>query len=830
MSQALNLKIKGLYTHPNDLSEIPQGALAVADNIVINRESTAEPRRGFDRLAHALTDVNSRVDKLFTYQGKILAHYDTTKLALYDTSSGWLDYSGSFAHPDVNLGKMRSAEANSNIYLTTATGIQVLDAYNGTAGSAGMPQGLDALASLTGSSGFLSDNTQVAYRILWGIKDANSNLVLGTPSQRSIIANAVGGGATRDTSLAITIPAGITVNHFFQVYRSAMSASSTTEPTDELGLVYEGNPSAGEIIAKTLTITDSTPEDLRGATLYTSASQEGIAQGNDEPPLAQDVASFKNCLWFANTKSKHRLTFTILAAGGTTGIHSADTMVIAGTTYTAGAAENVGTRTYKLTTSGTPAQNIADTSLSLVRVINQNATNTTVYAFYESGYGDLPGQILIEERSIGGNSYAITVSGHSAAFNPQLPTSGTTVSSSNDTFLNGLYNSKDQRPEAVPIANVRRIGSAAKRILRIIPLRDALFVLKEDGIWRVTGEYPTFNVDELDITAKLLAPESAVALNNQIFALTDQGVVSISDTGIQVKSRPIENQIIELFGDTLTNVKNLSFGIGYETERKYILFMPSSAAETFATQAYVYNTFTNTWTRWPLSKTCGILNTTDDKLYLGDALGNYVNQERKSFTFTDYVDEATDGTVVSASGFDVVLSSVIDVEIGDLVFQSISVYSQVLSINPASNTVTLNDVRTWTPGACTLYKGIASVLEWVPQSGGNPGLLKQFQEASLIFRNNYFPVASVGFYSELSGSVEDTDLTGTYGGLWGLFLWGNGYWGGIQRPRILRTYVPLEKAWCALLSVRFTHKMGYSQFQLEGVSIPFEEISQVVTK
>lgn len=826
MSQALNLKLKGLYSHPNDLSELPEGALARADNVVINKESVAEPRRGFSKLSYGFSDPTYRANKLFQYQDKLIAHYSTNKLA-YDTGAAWSAYSGTFAAPD-STTPVRAAEANNNLYLTTSTGVKVLDAYNATPGSAGIPRGLDCQASLMGASGFMATNSQVAYRVLWGIKDANNNLILGAPSQRATVANSSGG--TRDVSLQITIPAGITTDHFYQVYRSGASASSSTEPSDELGLVYEANPTSAEITAKTLTITDQTPEDLRGATLYTSPSQQGIAQANDEPPLAKDLAEFKNCLWYANTKSKHRMYLTLISVGGTAGIASGDVLTIAGTTYTGGAAENAATRTFQVYTAGTPSQNIADTALSLVRVINQNSTNTSVYAYYLSSEGDLPGQMLIEERSLGGATFYALASAHGTAFNPQLPTSGTTVASTNDEFKNALFNSKLQEPEAVPLLNVRRVGSAAKAILRIIPLRDSLFVLKEDGIWRVTGDYPAFNVDPLDLTTKLVAPESAVVLNNQIYGLTDQGVVSISDTGIQVVSRPIEISILELFGADYTTLKTVSFGVSYETERKYILFVPSSEADTYPTQAYVFNTFTNTWTRWPMSKKCGIVRTSDDILYLGDATSEYVNKERKSYSFRDYVDESSSATVVSVNEAVVTLASVSGIEVGDLLYQSDSVNSQVIEIDSNASTVTVFTETPFTAGAASLYKAYEAIVEWAPQTGGNPGMLKHFQECSLLFKNNYFPKGKIGFYSELSGSLEETEITGTYGGLWGLFAWGGTSWGGVQRPRAMRTLVPREKAWCDLLSVRFAHRMGFSQFQLQGVSIPFEFISERLTK
>ncbi|CAB4200039.1 hypothetical protein UFOVP1351_21 [uncultured Caudovirales phage] len=827
MSQALNLKLKGLYTHPNDLSEIPEGALAVADNVVFDKESIAEPRRGFSRLEHAFSDQSYRANKLFQYQDKLIAHYSTDKLAYYDDATGWQTYSGSFGHPDANLARIRSADAGSNLYFTTSTGIKVLDVYNGTPSSAGIPRGLDCQATTTGSSGFMTDDSQVAYRIVWGYRDANNNLIIGAPSQRGIATNSTGG--TRDVSLQITIPAGITTDHFYQVYRSPMSADASTEPSDELGLVYEANPTAGEITAKTLTITDQTPEDLRGATLYTSPSQQGIAQANDEPPLAHDLVEWKGCLWALNTTSKHRAYLTILAVGGT-GLVSGDVLTIAGTTYTGAASENVGTRSFAVVTSGTPSQNIADTALSLVRVINQNATNTSVYAYYLSGEGDLPGQLMIEERSLGGAAFSIIASAHGTAYNPQLPTSGTTVSSSNDRFLNGLFNSKLQEFEAFPLLNYRKLGSASKKGLRVIPLRDSLFILKEDGIWRGTGEYPSFSFDPLDLTTKLIAPETAVVLNNQIYALTDQGVVSISDTGIQVVSRPIEISLLEIFGANLETLKNASFGVSYETERKYILFVPTTDADTYPTQAYVFNTFTSTWSRWDLAKKCGLVKTSNDLLYLGDAESHYTNEERKSYSFRDYVDEALEVSITAITDDQVTLLDVSEVAVGDVLYQSSSLYTQILAVDVLTKTVTVNVATAFALGTTTLLKGYECAVEWAPQTGGNPGLLKHFQEATLLFRNNYFPTAKIGFYSELSGSLEETDVSGVYGGLWGLFPWGGTAWGGVQRPRNIRTLIPREKAWCSALSVRFAMRMGYATFLLQGLSIPFENISEKVTK
>src|SRR5690349_21703438 len=114
MSQGVNIKIKGLYTHPNELSEVPEGALATADNLVINKESVAESRRGLDVL-DSLPSASDRADKLFTYQNKLLVHYGSS-LAYYN--SGFTPYSGSYSNPDNTTAKMKAAQANSNFYFT----------------------------------------------------------------------------------------------------------------------------------------------------------------------------------------------------------------------------------------------------------------------------------------------------------------------------------------------------------------------------------------------------------------------------------------------------------------------------------------------------------------------------------------------------------------------------------------------------------------------------------------------------------------------------------------------------------------------------------------
>jgi hypothetical protein len=247
-----------------------------------------------------------------------------------------------------------------------------------------------------------------------------------------------------------------------------------------------------------------------------------------------------------------------------------------------------------------------------------------------------------------------------------------TVSSDNEEARNRLYYSKLRQPEAVPITNFLDIGPKDKAILRILALRDNLFVLKEDGVYIVTGTTaPDFGARLLDGSTEVDAPDSAVVLNNRIFALTSQGVVTISEGGVSIISRNIEDKILEVTNSRF-NYENTSFGVAYESDRSYILWLPTTTLDNVATQAYRYNLFTRTWTRWTNGATCGIVNPGNDILYLGPIDRNFTDQERKNNDRTDYADRDFTLSISSNSVINerVTLSDVTELKAGDVLVQT----------------------------------------------------------------------------------------------------------------------------------------------------------------
>jgi hypothetical protein len=120
---------------------------------------------------------------------------------------------------------------------------------------------------------------------------------------------------------------------------------------------------------------DITEDSLLGAALYTNPSQQGILNDNAQPPLARDIAEFKNHLFFADVESVYRFVFTLIATAGT-GLVVNDTITISdGTTtevYTAKASENVGSKHFAVdTASASPSIRIDNTIRSFINIVNR---------------------------------------------------------------------------------------------------------------------------------------------------------------------------------------------------------------------------------------------------------------------------------------------------------------------------------------------------------------------------------------------------------------------------------------------------------------------------
>lgn len=236
--------------------------------------------------------------------------------------------------------------------------------------------------------------------------DAKNNTSGSTQSPAADVV--YGFTAGRNVTRVIPIPAGITTDDFVMIYRSAKSASSTSEPNDQLAQVYERAPTNLEIAAGSMTVVDLTPDDFRKALIDVSAETELAAKYR--PPVCTDLESYHNVTWCPATLGLQTLELQIIAIGGAAGLQSGDLVfftdnpsdVNANTwdvEFLASTAENLPAGTFKFYTDGSAAQNIANTAKSLVRAINGQTANTFISAEYLSGDAGAPGAIRVYGRT-----------------------------------------------------------------------------------------------------------------------------------------------------------------------------------------------------------------------------------------------------------------------------------------------------------------------------------------------------------------------------------------------------------------------------------------------
>lgn len=849
--QSIQLDCRGMYTMPNSLSKVPLGSLLKAENTVVSYNGLLSVRRGIKQFGTSLADLISNPDtevfQEFFYKGsKLIWFGDSTVTRLdpakhyfaYDSDGAgtWVQTSSSVPAPAYALtDSYRSAQSNNNIYFTSVNGILKTDDPANPLYSAGGLPGLDGRATLVDLAGFMTDDTQVAYRMTWKTTDTNNNVVEGTPSTRVVIANTSGG--SRNVQLTFTIPNGTTVDDQWVIYRSPMSASATTDPSDELQQVTQGYPSAGDLTAGFFTVTDSTPQSQLGAALYTNAGQQGASQANNIPPLANDMCFFAGYMIYGAATTQQKFLLSLLATGAPNGIQIGDTFTItngASTfTLTAAAAENVGLGEFEVFTGGDPGSDILQTKQSLIHVLNLYA-QTLVYAFDAtdaSSATSLPGDFYLQEQNIGGGTFQVS-SSRSTCWNPELTTTPADNESLAGGGLGSGFCSKFQQPEAVPVANTVNVGNSNFEWLRCLPLRNSVIVLKADGLFQLTGTTYPFSVTTLDTGTILTAPESCASMNNQVFAYTNQGVVAVAETGPAIISRPIENILQRISSDLYPQFPVVTFGAAYETDRKFLLSTISGSDEyQQATIQYVYDTLTESWTTYvyPVPVWDILESPTEHRLYLASADTEYpfVFQERKTFTNTDFADIELPVTITAYNNsnpaqYIVDLTDTSDVTVGwslvQLVPGTTGALSQILNQSVITEVINSTQIAVRDPINWALTGTVFTAIEqpipvrvqYCPIYGGengNPGLIKFFKEAEFFFQNSEFSSVDITFASDFiqqGTTVSLTPIPATAS--WGQFPWGQVPWGGADEFSVssVRTYVPLTARRAHWITLRLT--------------------------
>jgi hypothetical protein len=501
---------------------------------------------------------------------------------------------------------------------------------------------------------------------------------------------------------------------------------------------------------------------------------------------------------------------------------------------------------YDKTSSSVGAQ-LRRTAQGLIKAINRDLPSL-VYGNYVSAIDDTPGKIRISAEDFTGTIYLRGSStGICNAFSLVLPTSfasGNQVFSKNNIQKNAVFISKVSEPEAVPVVNYLLVGSKNKAIKRIFALRDSVILLKEDGIFKITGNnIANFSVTPLDTTVIVLAENSGALLNNKVYFLGTQGICSATDSSVEILSRRIENFIEPILGQA--NLDSQTSAVSYESDRTYRI---STLGYNSSTKSitYIYNSLNDTWTSSDYLFTAGVVGPSN-KLFL--VSNNKVLKERKygnrlEFTGQNYlcviltVNYDSKQALIQIAGH--------NPEIGDVIVYS-DVINRIRSVENIGNDqflVTFAKVPNLSPLLATqLYVNIPSTVVMAPFHGGTVGLGKQFAQIQLHTRSNNISRIKLTFQGQsLGGSQEaewtETKVTGPTAG-WGFAPWGLIGWGQadlldakvVTEPApVVRIYVPLFQQRNTFIQAVMNHQEAAESLDIQTISWAIRAYRERVSK
>ena len=320
----------GLQTDPGPFSGAPDGALVEANNVVYDRAGLIEPRGGWVLTPDAVMKAAARsiVYGIETGTGARIV-VGTDFAGAWSVSNGALITSGptSFAQ-----GKTRFARAKGRVLLTTEDGVcdMPLPGTGAVAYRAGLPQPSQWWGYLqAGGSGWLANNTSVAYRFTVFRTLADGTTMESAPTPPLVFRNTTGVGSY----ITFISPPGLTytpwtvggfdvlkTGDLLRVYRAPRLLAASGTPSDEMRLraALPITVSGGGVASVPLFTDDLGDNQWNGPELYTNTRREGIGQARLRPTYARDVALYQGRMMYAGYRSPQRVAVTCKSIGDIT--------------------------------------------------------------------------------------------------------------------------------------------------------------------------------------------------------------------------------------------------------------------------------------------------------------------------------------------------------------------------------------------------------------------------------------------------------------------------------------------------------------------------------
>lgn len=423
---------------------------------------------------------------------------------------------------------------------------------------------------------------------------------------------------------------------------------------------------------------------------------------------------------------------------------------------------------------------------------------------------------------------------HGSEYSPPLPEPNVTgTTATQETAPGGVMWSKAREPEHFSFVDFEELGGERAQVWRLVRGGDGLWVLKQDGIYRMSGadRDAGFRFDRVT-SARLLHPNAACESGDRAFAWCDQGLLSLTSGVAQISSLAIADRL-RLVQSASPAVTNYGVWIAANAKAGELIVSNPSTADAFATSPtiHVLNLETGAWTEWQLAGTPTCAVTPDEGGQAGLLIFGLSSQLTTNVSTSGFVtvcesEEPAFSAFVGTNivNYDGTLAPVCTVvgttvtvatpngytpEVGDMIFDGSSVIFFVSAVaSPTSFTVDRAGLDV-TP-SIVVYKGFSSTVQMIAQTAKNPSALKLWGDGSWLFgrlEDLYSLVYS--FTSSAQSSGTSYTMTSVEDGAIG---------------RSLRFLVPRTCARSEQLYPAFTLR-GVSQWQFEGLSLSARPMS-----
>lgn len=493
--------------------------------------------------------------------------------------------------------------------------------------------------------------------------------------------------------------------------------------------------------------------------------------------------------------------------------------------------------TFYISKTGTASEVIRKATERLVSTINRVFVSNGGSVYARSLSEVSPGYFTVVNQNTNYSTPTFEIfSSNPTAFFPELPVIGSSEGYAviEDLRQNGLVHSKFQQPEAFPLPNIYYIGEANYPILRLATLQNSLIILKQDGIYQLTGyDENSFRVRCLDPSIQLTHINSVAVVHNRAYALTDRGVVSVGENDVRTESQSIHNLLYnQTSGFVPPSDQHLVNAIGVEDTSEYILQL-ADADNT----VWCYNVVTGQWCNWSLSSKDYLAISWSDvsgNVYVCDWDSQYVSQRLTGNTSDEtYTIGAGTYTVDLVNQTLTIPNTQLAFRprVGDRVSKTfITTYVRTSEVSGSNWIITLQDpftsvqINPSSPPALTFKVAIESFLTWAPAVAENMAAVKHWDRATLHYKSNTVDSHYLYWSTDKDGQADIFSSTSPYD-----ISTMPSYKSLVSRTPtgadavdVYSVGVPIGARYTTRLKVAFHHRRGGQTFTLEALDLEYK--------